>query len=508
MPDLVGAAPRAQGEAQRVDDQRFAAPGFAGQKVEAGPKANPGLGHQRQVANFEFFEQLFHGDERPAPTELLTKPPVEALRRGEPHDLEVTRMGAAAQPVPGLDRAASATTVDAQLRGPANDGEGYVLAGREHDRPDGEREKVQRHQHQGAQRRVPNGPSAGKRICGGSGGGRPHHPVGIDDADGLASYVDLHPQHPRFSGAVDDRLVEPDRARDVLPVSGQGRLQHVALFDSVVALEESLQARLEVGRVELRQETQTPEVDTEEWNAARRGEARPGEEGTVALEGDDQRRVFEAVGDCALGTVAIRLPGLRFVRLDRLERARDHRFVCVRRAEDADLHLGRRCTKISWLPSAPVSSEGASARTSYPLPAHHSRSRRRAASTASGSRTTPPFPTSARPTWNCGLNRATTAASGGARRRAGRTFSNPMKETSTTMSETGSGNDSSSRALTRSMTTTRGSDRSPQGRRPPPAPIAAARGPAPRTCPARIKACARPRDPPSPLFATRASKRA
>src|SRR6202165_785300 len=447
MPDLVGAAPRAQGEAQRVDDQRFAAPGFAGQKVEAGPTANPGLGHQRQVANFEFFEQLFHGDERPAPTELLTKPPVEALRRGEPHDLEVTRMGAAAQPVPGLDRAASATTGDAQLRGPANDGEGYVLDGRAHDRPDGEREWIHRPQHEVAKSRCRNGPSAGKRICGGSGGGRHHHPVGIDDADGLASYVDLHPQHPRFSGAVDDRLVEPDRARDVLPVSGQGRLQHVALFDSVVALEESLQARLEVGRVELRQETPTPE-------------------------GDDQRRVFEAVGDCALGTVAIRLPGLRFVRLDRLERARDHRFVCVRRAEDADLHLGRRCTKISWLPSAPVSSEGASARTSYPLPAHHSRSRRRAASTASGSRTTPPFPTSPRPTWNCGLNRATTSASGAARRRAGRTFSNPMKETSTTMSETGSGNDSSSRALTRSMTTTRGSDRSRQCSRPRPTSIA------------------------------------
>src|SRR5713101_4261236 len=58
VPDLVGTTPRAQGETKRVDDERLPAAGFTGQKVEAGPKANAGLGHQSQVANLEFLQQI------------------------------------------------------------------------------------------------------------------------------------------------------------------------------------------------------------------------------------------------------------------------------------------------------------------------------------------------------------------------------------------------------------------------------------------------------------------
>src|SRR5216684_1029690 len=57
MPHLVGATPSAQGQTERVDDERLPAAGFTGQKVEAGPKANTGLGHQREVADLELFEQ-------------------------------------------------------------------------------------------------------------------------------------------------------------------------------------------------------------------------------------------------------------------------------------------------------------------------------------------------------------------------------------------------------------------------------------------------------------------
>src|SRR5260370_28381066 len=58
VPDLVGATTRAQGETERVDDERLPAARFPGQKVEAGPKANAGLGHQRKVADLEFFQHL------------------------------------------------------------------------------------------------------------------------------------------------------------------------------------------------------------------------------------------------------------------------------------------------------------------------------------------------------------------------------------------------------------------------------------------------------------------
>src|SRR5712691_8776270 len=391
-------APRVRPSASTMSD--FPLPVSPVRRLRPGPKRTRDSATSARSRTLSSLSNLLHRDQRPAPTELLTQPPVEALGRAEPHDLERTRMGAAPQPVSGLDRATPATTVDAQLGGPANDRQGDVLAGGEHDRPHGEREGIHRHEHAVAQRRCEDGPAARERVCGGPGGRRHHHPVGVDDPDRLAVNIDLHSEHPCLTRAIDDRLVEPDRPCDVLFVSGQGCLQHVALFDSVVALEESLQARLELVRVELRQEAQASQVDAEERDAARRGEPGAGEERTVAAEGDDQGRAIEPAGDRAHGAVAIDLPGLALVRLDRFDRTRGHGVFRARRADDADLHAGRRCRKISWLPSAPVSSEGASARTSYPLPAHHSRSRRRAASTATGSRTTPPFPTSPLPTWN------------------------------------------------------------------------------------------------------------
>ena len=51
MPDLVGATPRAQREAERVDYERLAAPGFAGEQVEARAETDAGLGDQGQVAH-------------------------------------------------------------------------------------------------------------------------------------------------------------------------------------------------------------------------------------------------------------------------------------------------------------------------------------------------------------------------------------------------------------------------------------------------------------------------
>jgi len=57
VPDLVGAGPGAQRQAQGVDDQRLPAPGLAGQQVEPGPEANPGALDQRQVADVELLQR-------------------------------------------------------------------------------------------------------------------------------------------------------------------------------------------------------------------------------------------------------------------------------------------------------------------------------------------------------------------------------------------------------------------------------------------------------------------
>ena len=89
------------------------------------------------------------------------------------------------------------------------------------------------------------------------------------------------------------------------------------------------------------------------------------------------------------------------------------------------------------------------------------RARRR----SSAERTTPPFPTCPRPTSNCGLisasksNRSAAQAS-----TAGNTFVSEMNDTSITIRSGAYGSCSarSPRALHRSITVTRGSDRSRQ----------------------------------------------
>src|SRR5258706_11783087 len=69
VPNLVDTAPRAEGQAERVDDERLAAAGLAGQEVEAGTKAHPGLRDQSQVANVEFLEHYLFGTRgRPQPS--------------------------------------------------------------------------------------------------------------------------------------------------------------------------------------------------------------------------------------------------------------------------------------------------------------------------------------------------------------------------------------------------------------------------------------------------------
>ncbi len=56
VPDLVGAAARPKGQAQRVDDQRLAAARLAGEKVEARAEADGRLRDQGEVANLQLLQ--------------------------------------------------------------------------------------------------------------------------------------------------------------------------------------------------------------------------------------------------------------------------------------------------------------------------------------------------------------------------------------------------------------------------------------------------------------------
>ena len=56
MPDLIGPSFRPEGQAQGVDDERFAAAGLAGQEVEAGSKTDSTLRDQSKVADLQLFQ--------------------------------------------------------------------------------------------------------------------------------------------------------------------------------------------------------------------------------------------------------------------------------------------------------------------------------------------------------------------------------------------------------------------------------------------------------------------
>src|SRR5437870_998984 len=159
-------------------------------------------------------------------------------------------------------------------------------------------------------------------------------------------------------------------------------------------------------------------VDAQDRDVPRSRHPRACQKGPVAAQRENQVGLLQEFGHHLRFGVALQLDGVDLPCPHRAKHAVDLVLLHARPSDGADLHnfSGRSWTKISRLPSAPVTSDGASALTPYPMARQDSRKRERAASIASGLRTMPPFPTSALPTSNWGLKRATTSASGAARR--------------------------------------------------------------------------------------------
>src|SRR5207249_6817309 len=120
----------------------------------------------------------------------------------------------------------------------------------------------------------------------------------------------------------------------------------------------------------------------------------------------------------------------------------------------------RRHAKNSWLPSAPLIADGTIQVTTWPRRVANVTMLSCALCCNSGSRTIPPFPTSARCNSNCGLISARITPLGVIKSNAlGKIKVNEMKETSTTQRSTSSGMCSRerNRAFNFSRTITRGS---------------------------------------------------
>src|SRR5438093_1589261 len=379
-------------------------------------------------------------------------------------------MGSAPDHIANRHLMSAALAVDAHLSGPTHHAQADVLTWSENDRTHGQREWAHGHQQEVFQRRLQDRAAAGKGVRRRPAGGRHDGAVRVDDAHSLSAHVDLEAQDPRLTRVVHHNLVQADLLHQVLALPRESDLQHGPFLDSVGMIEESAQANLHAFRFDLGQKSEVPVVDAQDRGITRSRQTGSGQKSSIAAQREDEVGALqEIVGLLHLG-VALELDGVDVPCLHRAKDIVDLVVLHSRTSNEADLHAftGCRWTKISRLPSAPARSDGASPVTSYPLAAHHSLKRKSADSTAASSRTIPPFPTCERPTSNCGLNRATTSACAAARRTPGSTFSRLINDTSATTRLTGSGNDSRSRALVRSMTMTRGSCRSRQCRRPRP----------------------------------------
>src|SRR6266550_1826295 len=379
-------------------------------------------------------------------------------------------MGSASDHIADRHLMSAALAVDAHLSGPTHHAQTDVLTWSEDDRTHGQRERAHGHQQEVFERRLQDRAAAGKGVRRRPAGGRHDGAVRVDDAHSLSAHVDLEPQDPRLTCVVHHNLVQADLLRQRLALVRERDLQHGPLLDSVRVIEESAQAHLHFFGFDLGQEAEVPVIDSQDRDLTRSRQTGSGQKRSIAAKGEDEVGALqEVVCRLRLG-VALELDGFDVPCLHRAKDILDLVVLHARTSNETDLHAftGCRWTKISRFPPAPASSEGASPLTPYPLAAHHSLKRMSADSTAASSRTIPPFPPCERPTSNCGLNRATTSARGAARRMAGSTFSRLINDRSATTRLTGSGNDTRSRALMRSRTTTRGSWRSRQCRRPRP----------------------------------------
>src|SRR5438094_3274409 len=153
--NLVRRRPRAEREAERVNDQRLPASRFPGEQVEPGTETHGRFRDQGQVAHLELFEHdLFLRDQGSAPPKLLAEGLIEAFGRAEPDDLEPLRVRAAPDYIADLHLMSPTLAAHSLLSGASQHAEADVLAWSEHDGPHGERERAHRDQQEVFQRRL------------------------------------------------------------------------------------------------------------------------------------------------------------------------------------------------------------------------------------------------------------------------------------------------------------------------------------------------------------------
>jgi hypothetical protein len=160
-----------------------------------------------------------------------------------------------------------------------------AAAAGDHQRPVAEGVRADRHEQQRVQARMDQGAAAGQRIGGGAGGSRDDQAVGALGVDEAAVDVGLELDHPHRVPFVDDHIVQ--RAGHVRTAVEAGVEQGPGI-GVVMALQDLVEAVLDVVRRDVDEKTQPAEVDADQGQIEIGHFPGRVQQGAVAADDDDQ----------------------------------------------------------------------------------------------------------------------------------------------------------------------------------------------------------------------------
>src|SRR6185503_13466105 len=180
----------------------------------------------------------------------------------------------------------------------------------------GKRVRIERHERERRHRRMQDRALRRERIGGGAGGRGDDDAVGAQRVDELAVDRELELDQAALRTLADHRLVERDGAQRRLAVPLDFAVEHRALLDRVVAVEDRAEAGLGVVLADVGHEAEAPEVDADQRHVPAHQLARRGEHRAVAADHDREVGLGVAFGDDFAAALAQKFTQLLEERFD------------------------------------------------------------------------------------------------------------------------------------------------------------------------------------------------
>ncbi len=313
----------------RLDQQRLAGAGLAGDGGQAGAEHQVEIGDDPEIDDVELHEH--GGAYRSARPNLAfriwwkSRRPKVTMRAGSGPAVHTTASPAASSP--------EIEPVGGERdRSSIGDHEAHRLRGVEHQRAVEQHVRRDRGEQEAPDTRRHDRSAGGERIRGGAGGRGDDHAVG--GVGGEERAVDLHLETSQPPGVqlLQHRLVQREPTAGRRTIRRDVDREHHPLVDLVVAGDEPFERGVEIGRLDLGEVTQLPHVDAEHRDAGLVDEIDRAQHRAVTAEREHEVEAFgEVVGvvtevrETARGGVGFRHPHRHLVRREPLGGVRGER---------------------------------------------------------------------------------------------------------------------------------------------------------------------------------------